>query len=363
MRRHHPDYIFLVTIGVLVIFGLVMLLSASSVLGKQRFNDVYYYLKHQLFSLGFGVSFLLFTYYLSYRFFHRFSFFLLILNLVLLALVFTSLGVTAGGATRWIKMGTFIFQPAEILKFTLITYVAAFFGAHSKKTHKVKEELIPFLVVMVIIAALLLKQPATAIFILVFVATLCMYFVGGARLHHMLFIIGLIGLALALVVMVTPYRKDRLITYLNPDSDPQGKGYHINQALIGLGSGGMFGIGFGNSKAKSSYLPEPIGDSIFVLIVEELGFLGASLLIGLFLLLLVRGFKIARDAPDSFSRLATLGMISTIVFQAFVNIASITGLLPLTGLPLPFISYGGTSLIVLLACAGFVANVSCYTIK
>ena len=363
MRRHHPDYVFLVIVGMLLVFGLAMLLSASSVLGKQKFDDVYYYFKHQLLSFGVGMVFFLIGYYCYHRFFQKASLSLLMLNIILLILVFTPLGVTAGGATRWLGLGPLTFQPAEFLKFTFIVYVAAFFGARIKKTRSIKDGLIPFLIVMSLIAGLLLKQPATAIFALVFTTTLCMYFVSGARLHHILFITLLIGLVLALVVMVTPYRKDRLLTYLNPDIDPQGRGYHINQALIALGSGGMFGIGFGNSMAKTSYLPEPIGDSIFALIAEELGFIGAALLIGLFLLLLVRGFKIARDAPDSFSQLATMGMVSTIVLQGFINIGSISGLLPLTGLPLPFISYGGTSLIVVLACAGFIANVSRYTVR
>ncbi|MBI5152963.1 MAG: FtsW/RodA/SpoVE family cell cycle protein [Parcubacteria group bacterium] len=363
MRRHQPDYVFLVIIGTLLVFGFAMLLSASSVLGKQKFDDVYYYFKHQLFSLGFGTLFFLIGYYCYYRFFQKASLILLVLNIVLLILVFTPLGVSAGGATRWLQLGPLTFQPAELLKFTFIIYIAAFFGARAKKSRSIKEGFLPFLIVIGLIAGLLLKQPATAIFALIFITALCMYFIGGARLHHIFFLTFFIGLVLALVVMVTPYRKDRLLTYFDPNSDPQGKGYHINQALIALGSGGMFGIGFGNSMAKTSYLPEPIGDSIFVLVAEELGFVGAVFLIGLFLLFLVRGFKIARDAPDSFSQLATVGMISTIVLQGFINIGAISGLLPLTGLPLPFVSYGGTSLIVVLACSGFIANVSRYTVR
>lgn len=363
MRRHHPDYIFLITSGVLIVFGLAMLLSASSVLGKQRFGDIYYFLKHQLLSFGVGIFFFFLAYFIYYRFFQRISFWLLLFNIVLLALVFTPLGFTAGGATRWITVGSFTFQPAELLKLTFILYVAAFFGTQLKKSKKIKEGLIPFGIVIGIIAALLLKQPATAIFALIFLSGMFMFFVGGARFTHIVLIFILIGLILSLIIAVTPYRKDRLMTYLDPNSDPQGKGYHINQALNALGSGGVLGVGFGNSQAKTSYLPEPIGDSVFALVAEELGFVGAIALIGLFLLFLVRGFRIARDAPDKFSQLAVLGMISTIVLQAFINIASISGLLPLTGLPLPFISYGGTSLIVVLACIGFVANISRYTVK
>ncbi|MDE1970331.1 MAG: putative lipid II flippase FtsW [Patescibacteria group bacterium] len=362
MKQHQPDYVFIVTVVVLVVFGLAMLLSASSILGKQQFNDAYYYFKHQLVSLGIGIALFFITYLSPYHFFRKISPYALLVNIILLALVFTPLGRSAGGASRWLHLGPLTFQPAELLKFSFIVYVAAFFGARGKKMRKGREGFLTLLVVIGVIAALLLKQPATGIFALIVATVMGMYFVEGARLRYILFTCMLVGLAIALLVLVTPYRKARLMTYLNPGVDVQGTGYHINQALIALGSGGMFGIGFGNSRAKASYLPEPIDDSIFALIAEELGFVGATVLIGLLLLLLVRGFAIARDAPDTFSQLATVGMVSVVVLQGFINIGSISGLLPITGLPMPFVSYGGTYLIVVMACMGFIANISRHTV-
>jgi len=212
--------------------------------------------------------------------------------------------------------------------------------------------------VLGIIALLLILQPDIGTMSIIILTSLVVYYVGGANLVHMAGV-GIAGfLSLLVLIKMSPYRAARLMTFLHPELDPQGIGYHINQAFLAIGSGGFWGRGFGLSRQKFQYLPEVAGDSIFAVIAEELGFMIAALVILAFLYLMYRGFKIAQNAPDSFSKILVVGIVSWIMIQAFVNIGAMVGLLPLTGVPLPFISYGGTSLFVLLGACGIVINIS-----
>ena len=361
---HHPDYLLLAVIFLLVIGGLAVLTSASSDLGKIKFNDSYYYLKHQiLYGLLPGLFFFVIAYFVPYRVYRALALPFLLANLFLLTLVFTKLGVTSNGASRWLALGSFTFQPAELLKLSFVIYLAAWFANTSaNRARNVSEGLVPFLIICALTTGLLAAQPATSVVVILMTAALAIYFVSGARWKHIFVVIGGGLLVLALLVIATPYRFARISSFLAPHgTDAQGAGYHLNQALIALGSGGIFGVGYGQSPSKATALPEAVDDSIFAVVGQELGFIGAGLLLALFGTLTFRLFWIARDTRDAFGKLILIGFGTIVTFQAVVNVGAISGLLPLTGVPLPFVSYGGTALAVFLAMAGVSVNVSRYT--
>jgi len=371
----HPDYVFISCVVILTVFGLIMLSSASSDLGKMEFNDTYYYLKHQmLYGLSFGIIGFLFASFINYRFWKKIAVLLLLVSLFLLVLVFTSLGSPVGNVHRWLNIGPLSFQPAEFLKFTFIIYLAAWLSSKKSKglgrQKSVLAGYLPFLIVSGLVAFLIIKQPSTGTMAIIMVAGLLVYFASGARLSFVFGTIILALLGLLLIISVSgnsnDYRLIRIQTYLKTFLEPeavnyQNQGYQINQALMSIGSGGLFGVGFGQSIIKFRSLPEPLNDSIFAVIAQELGFVGTVFLIGIFILLFVRGLNIAKNSPDQFAKLTVVGFTSIIAIQAFMNVAAISGVIPLTGVPLPFIGYGGTALAVFLTMAGVVGNISKYT--
>jgi cell division protein FtsW len=359
---HHPDYFLFSVVLLLVVLGLVILASASSDLGKIRFNDSYYYLKHQILS-GFlpGLAGFLFALFIHYQRFRKFAFAFLIANLILLVLVFTPLGITQGGASRWLHLGPVTFQPAELLKITYVLYLAAWLAnPRQNRAGRVGEGLVPFFVISGIIAALLLVQPATSIVIILLVTGGIIYFLSGARLSHILLAAVLAVLAIAVIIWSSPYRLQRIMTFLDRSQDTHGAAYQINQSLIAIGSGGLSGVGYGQSTSKVSYLPAPLDDSIFAIAAQELGFIGASAIVTLFGLLVFRMLWIARRLRDRFGQLILIGFGSIIALQSTVNMGAISGLIPLTGVPLPFVSFGGTSLAVFLLMSGIALNISKY---
>ncbi len=368
---HRPDYIFIFCVAILVVFGLVMLSSASSDLGKIKFNDTYYYLKHQLlYGLSLGVVGFLAGLFINYRVWRKLAPIILLASLGLLILVFTPLGFSHGGATRWIDIGPLSFQPSEFIKFTFIIYLAAWLSSkHGKGFGRQKNFIsgyLPFLIISGVVAILMITQHSTGPVAIIMAAGLLVYFASGARLSFVFGTIFLGLLSFILLIYITPYRFTRVETYFKTILEPetvnyQGQGFQVDQALMSIGSGGMFGVGFGESTNKFKYLPEPLSDSIFAVIAQELGFIGAVFLIGIFIALFIRGMNIAKNSPDQFAKLTVIGFSSIIAIQTFINIAAISGIIPLTGVPLPFISYGGTSLAVFLTMAGVIGNISKYT--
>ncbi|MFA5098939.1 MAG: putative peptidoglycan glycosyltransferase FtsW [Candidatus Paceibacterota bacterium] len=367
-----PDYIFIVCALLLTVFGLVMLSSASSDLGKIKFDDTYYYLKHQIiYGLGLGAIGFLFAFFIDYRFWQRIAAPLLILNLFLLVLVFTPLGFSHAGASRWLDLGFMSIQPAELLKFSFIVYLAAWLAPRAKGANKDARQkdfwagYFPFLVICGLVAVLVVIQRSTSAVAIIMAAGLLVYFASGARISYILSTI-LIGLvAFGLLISFSPYRLDRVETYFkmithSESIDYESSAFQVNQSLISIGSGGLTGVGFGQSTAKFKRLPEPISDSIFAVIAEELGFVGAASLIAIFGLFFVKGFMIAKKTSDQFAKFVIVGFTSVMAIQTFINIAAISGLMPLTGVPLPFISYGGTSLAVFLTMTGVIGNISKY---
>ncbi len=349
-------FVLLTLLGI----GLITIASAGVVYGRVRFGDDYYFLKQQLLGLGVGLVLLYIFQRIHYRVWQRFVVPIFILALILLILVFIpGFGTTVYGAARWVELGPLSFQPSEVMKFSIILYLSAWLsGRGQKKTSDFYEGLVPFLALLSVVGFLIIKQPDTGTLGLIFLISLAIFFASGANIMHIFSLFAGGFLFLFILIKVAPYRMQRFLVFMNPDHDPLGFGYQMTQALLAIGSGGIFGVGLGQSRQKFNYLPEPVTDSVFAILGEELGLMGTVIVVGLFLFLAWRGVRIALGAPDEFGRLLAIGIVSWVVLQAFINISAITGLIPLTGIPLPFISYGGTSLAVLLAAMGILLNIS-----
>lgn len=360
MRGRQIDYPVLITVFLLTLFGLMMLASASSDLGKAKFDNSYYYLQHQIYyGLSLGIAGFFAGLYLPLRWYKKLSIFALLLSIVSLIIVFTPLGSSAGtAAERWIAVGPITFQPSEILKLTFIFYLAAWLsGAKSNRSDNLTQGYLPFLAICVIIALLLVLEKSTSSVLIIMSGALAVYFSSGAKWRYILTTI-LLGIAgLALLVALTEYRSDRIKTFLNGGSDTSGMSYQISRSQTTIGAGGIWGVGYGKSIAKR-YLPERIGDSIFPIIAEEFGFVGSITIVGLFFFLVFRSYQLSRRVSDRFGKLVLIGFGTIIGVQVFLHIGSNAGLIPLMGLPLPFISYGGTALAVFLTMSGVMLNIS-----
>lgn len=359
MRLDYP--LFFIILG-LAVFGLAILASASIVISQNRFgldNPTYFFSHQLLYAALPGVFLMILISKMDYRHWKKAAVFLLLGSLALLILVFIPpLGLGFRGAKRWINLGFFVFQPSEIAKLSFIIYLAAWLESRKEEVKNLWSGLIPFLVICGLVGVFLVLQPDVGTLGVLTIAAALVYFLAGGRLGHLFFVV-LLGVAgLFLLIQFAPYRFDRFTVFLHPETDPKGIGYQINQAKLAVGSGGIFGLGYGQGLQKRNYLPEPISDSIFAIAAEELGLIGAASLVFLFLGFCWRGLKVAKKAPDDFGRLLAAGIVSLISVQAFINIAAILGLLPLTGIPLPFVSYGGTALLSLFAACGILLNIS-----
>lgn len=349
-----------ILIFILIVFGLVMLSSAGVVEGQKRFGSASYYFVHQLlYGVLPGLAIFLILSRINYKFWKKISLPLLIAVIGLMVLIFVpGIGYGLKGAQRWLNFGLFTFQPSEALKLTLIIYLAAWFSKRDGRINEGLQSLVPFLLVLGFIGFLLLLQPDMGTLVLVALIALSMFFLAGAKFSHFIILILIAGLLLGALSVVEPYRFDRLKAFFNPSLDKQNTSYHINQALLGIGSGGIFGLGFGQSRQKINFLPEPVGDSIFAIIVEELGLVGGIFLLSLFLVLALVMINIAKSLNNQFGELLVLGVATWICGQALINIFAISGMIPLTGLPLPFISFGSSSLVSIMAGLGIVRNIS-----
>jgi len=355
------DRKLLAIILILIVFGLVVLSSAGIVDGQKRFGSPYYYLTHQLlYGVLPGLAGMFILSLIDYRFWRKISLFVLVGSLALMILIFMpGFGHGLKGATRWINLGVISFQPAEILKFSLIIYLAAWFGSKGERSKKMSYGLVPFLIILSFVALLLFLQPDIGTLIVVTIISLGLYFLAGSSYKQFAGVLLVLFLGLSALIVVEPYRFERLKSFWDPSADPRGSSYQINQSLISIGSGGVFGVGYNNSSQKQGgFLPEVVGDSIFAIIAEELGLIGSAFTVGLFAVLCFFLMNIAKNASDKFGVLLVMGINLWIMSQAFVNIAAISGLVPLTGIPLPFISYGGTALAVLLSGLGVVFNIA-----
>lgn len=358
--RARVDKTFLSITILLAVAGFFIFSSASlALLAKESSNYSSVAFSQTVLGLLAGSVALVLASRLDYKIWKKFAFYLLVLAIILNILVLIpNIGFEHAGARRWLSLGGFSFQPSELLKLAFIIYFAAWASAVKDKIKTVRWGLVPFIVLISIAGGLLLKQPDHDTLLVVAITGISMFIAAGARWKHILLltIIGL--LAISFKIYTTPYAMERIKTFLNPAENSLGSGWQTQQSLIAVGSGGLFGRGFGQSVQKFTYLPEPVGDSIFAVAAEEFGFVGALLLIALFVLFCTRGLKIASSAPNAFARLTVVGIVIMIVSQAFVNIGAMLGVVPLSGITLPFVSQGGTSLFFTLLEAGIVLSIS-----
>ncbi len=349
--------ILTITLG-LMVFGIVAVSSASAVLSFERFGHNNYYLYRQLIFVAAALVIMFAMSQIDYHLWEKWSKPILLLGLVLLALVLVpGLGFKPSTARSWFKVGDFLLQPSEFAKLAVIFYLSSWFERKKEAEKNFWFGIMPPLLVIGAALILVVVEPDLGTAAIIGVIVLGILFAAGVKLKYLGGLLASALLALWILIKAAPYRAARIITFLDPSLDPRGIGYHINQALLAIGAGGFWGYGFGRSLQKHNYLPEPIGDSIFAVIAEELGFLRVSLVVMLFAIFALRALKLSRRAPDKFGYLLGVGITSWIGLQALINIGAITGLLPLTGIPLPFLSYGGSSLLVSAAAVGVLLNI------
>ena len=290
----------------------------------------------------------------------RYAKYFLYFSIALLILVFIpGLGMVYNSAKSWVGLGGFSFQPSEIVKLTFLIYLAAWLEARRESEVKnIYTGLLPFILTLGIIGGLIMLEPDMGTMMIIALMALTVYFSAGAPLGHIAGVLGAGAALFFLLIKIAPYRAMRFTIFLHPELDPRGLGYQINQALLAIGSGGILGLGYGHSRQKFLYLPEVAGDSIFAVMAEEMGFIFLLIFFAAFGVFLARGFRAAKRAPDLFGRLLAAGIVSWLLIQTLVNVGSMVGLLPLTGVPLPFVSYGGTALMTSLAALGILGNIS-----
>lgn len=375
LKGRGNDYVVIVLAVLLITFGMAMLSSASSHVSQLKTGDTLYYVRHQLMYgvlPGIALFFLLSNIY--YKRYEKMAALGMALGITLLILTLTPLAVIQGGAARWIQIGPLTFQPSEPLKLLFILYLAAWLSAAHRHNRHTTGGFVAFLIILGTVIGLLLKQPATSTALLISAIAIIMYFINGSRISHLVITTGLICAGLITILFIVPqiqnatktadatikidYRVNRIQAFLHPERTAQTSGYQVSQGKMAIGSGGFWGVGYGQSTTKINSLPEPLGDSIFAVMGEELGFMGSLLVIGLILGLVVRIFIIAQETRDRFGHLILMGFGSLIAIQSFVNIGAISGLLPSTGIALPFVSYGSSALIVFMGIIGIINNIS-----
>ena len=356
------DRPLIVILGTLVVIGFFLFSSASlGLLARDGVQFSSLAFSQLVLGIGLGTLTLIVMTRIHYRFLRRYALYFFLFSIALTLMVFLPfIGFTAGGATRWLSLGPISIQPAEILKIGTILYLAHYLSSVRARQSTLQTGVVAFIAILAIPSAALLLQPDTSTLVVIASAGTGMFFAAGARWRDIgiLFLIALV--ALSVLVTSRPYVLERITTFMNPAADQLGSGYQIRQSLIAVGSGKVIGRGFGQSVQKFGFLPEPTGDSVFSGAAEEFGFLGAILIMGLFAALIIRCFWIAVRAPDYFGGLLVIGIVLLITIQALINISSMLGVIPLTGLPLPFVSHGGTAMMVMLASMGIVLNVSKY---
>lgn len=360
------DFILCITVILLLALGIIMVLSASAPSALSTTGNSYTYVKKQLIFAIAGLFVMFFLSKIDYRFYKKYYWYVYFVSwIILLLVVIPGLGYSVKGATRWIKLGGFQFQPSELTKIGLIIFFAGYLTDHKNELHDfVKGFLKPLCFLIPPICILFFVQNHLSVSLVICVIVIVIMFMAGCRIKYFA-IIGVIAISLLLGIFgylqlsgTENFRLDRISTYFDPWADAQGTGYQTVQSLYAIGSGGMFGLGLGNSKQKYLYIPEPHNDFIFSILAEELGFFGCILVISLFAIFIWRGILIAMRSKEMFGSLIAVGITTQVAIQAIINIAVVTGIVPTTGMSLPFFSYGGTALLLLLANVGILLNIS-----
>lgn len=362
MSRKSPDFAILFTVLVLLCFGMIMVFSSSSVWALYYQKDSFYFLKRQIFSAFLG--FLAMTFFMNYDYWrikkHE-KLIIFVMFVLLILVLIPGIGKKVNEARRWIGVGALSVQPSELAKMGMVVYLSCGLERKGSKITNFVHGVLPFLIFLSMVCGLIVIEPHLSATVLIGITTFIMLFVAGARMAHML-TLGAAGfIAVAVLTFTKGYRLARYLSFIDPWKSPQKEGYHIIQSLYALGSGGLIGVGLGQSRQKFFYLPEPQTDFIFSIIGEELGFLGAAFVIVLFMFFIWRGYRTAMSAPDLFGKFMATGITTLIALQFLINIAVVTASVPVTGMPLPFISYGGSSLTITMAQVGILLNISRYT--
>lgn len=357
-----PDYLLLGVIFSLLIIGMIMVYSSSNVWAEYKYADSLFFLKRQLLFASVGIIAMIFIMKIPYTIWKKYTTIILFICFLLLLVVkIPGVGIVRGGARSWIGVGAFSIQPSEFMKLGLILFLAKHLTTHQKKITSFSKGFLPVISLVFIAFGLIMLQPDLGTGVVLVCTCVVMIYVAGARLYHF-FGLSVIGLAgFILLIVSAPYRLKRITSFIDPWEDPLGNGFQIIQSLYAIGPGGLMGIGLGKSLQKYFYLPEPQTDFIFAIIGEELGFIGGTVIIGLFFILFWRGIKIGLEAPDNFGRFIALGIVAMITIQVMINISVVIGLIPVTGITLPFLSYGGSSLTLTLFSVGILLNISRYS--
>ncbi len=359
-QEKQMNILLFVTTILLTLIGVIMVYSASQIWAEFKFNDRYYYLWRQLIFASIGLLGMYIISKIDYQIYKKNASFIFLVGLGLLIMVLLpGIGIVRGGARSWIGIGTFSIQPSEFMKIACIMLVSKYLSDYYHDMKKIKYVLL-LLCVLLLVFGLVMLQPDFGTGMVIVATVIVMLFVSGVDLSYFLYLI-LAGLGgITLLIISAPYRLQRIFAYLDPWSDPLGAGFQIIQSLYAIAPGGLFGVGFGNSIQKYFYLPEPQTDFIFAIIIEELGFIGGVAILILYTTFLITSLQISYKAKDLFGKFLALGITLTIFIQFFINIGVVIGLLPVTGITLPFLSYGGSSLTVTLLGVGIILNISKY---
>jgi cell division protein FtsW len=362
LKRKKIDSVLLASILALMISGFFIFSSASlGLLARTETLFKSVIINQTILGLIGGSIAMFITSRIPYTFWKKYSLYIFIVGIAIMIMVLIpNIGYMHGGARRWIRIAFFSFQPAEFYKIAFVIFYAALLSSFKIKVKSFKFGTLPFLIMTGISGILLLLQPDTDTFGVIVLTGLAMYIISGARWRDLLIIIGIGLIGITILAFARPYLMDRIQTFINPGNDPTGKGYQIQQSMIAIGSGGLTGRGFGQSVQKFNFLPEPIGDSIYAVAAEEFGFIGSIFIIMLYLFFVFRGFRVATTVPDPFGALLAAGIVMIVISGSMMNISSMLGIIPLSGLPLIFMSHGGTALFFTLASMGILLNISRY---
>ncbi|MDX2469624.1 MAG: putative lipid II flippase FtsW [SAR324 cluster bacterium] len=359
--EHHPGLIILIVLFALLGIGTIMIYSSSAIYALKNWGNTSHFLIKQIFNLAIGLVALRISLKVDYKVYQKLVPFLMVSTFVLLLLILIpGIGTEVGNARRWIRIFGFGFQPSELLKFTLITWLASFLGRKKELLGLFSQSLLPVLTVLGVFFFLLLLQPDFGTAVLISITLLAMIFVAGARLSHLfLSLSGIGGLAFLLIISKS-YRMRRITGFLDPWADPLDTGFQLIQSFIAFSTGGVFGLGLGNSRQKLFFLPEAHTDFILAILAEEAGLIGVIVVLGLLVTLMVKGFEIAGHCQEDFGKSLAFGITMLISLQSFLNFGVVMGLLPTKGIPLPFISYGGSSLVINMFMVGVLVNIARY---
>ncbi len=361
INKKQLDYLLFIGVIVLTIFGLIMIASSSYIWAEYKYNDPLHYVRFQTIFFVIGIILMIIISKMDYHILMKYAnVFLMVAIILLILVIIPGIGTVRNGSRSWFGIGSFGIQPSEFTKLILIIFTSKYLATNEKSLRNIKKGVLPILGIVLLCFALIMLQPDFGTGMVLIISIIGLLFVSGVNFSFFikLAILGMMGIVG--LIATAPYRLARILSFLNPWQDPLGSGFQIIQSLYAIGPGGLLGLGFGNSLQKHFYLPEPQTDFIFSIISEEFGFLGALLVVGLFLLIILRGINIARNCHDLFGKYLCFGIIFQIAFQTILNLCVVIGLIPVTGVTLPFLSYGGSSLLITMVSVGILLNISRY---